>query len=109
MSNKKADCIKILDVKGKLIEKGSIVGMSDNNGNWSEFQGLVVDPQSNIEDDGYCVAVFFNLEVDPSRFFIYSSNHKREIISVGTWDREYSGECKVGKTDFLFINEWWKK
>jgi hypothetical protein len=93
---------EIFDSKDRLVTQGAIVGMSDNYGPLSEFQGLVVSPYSEIESDGYCVAVFFGTEVCPSRFNF--SFHE-----VNAWDRQYQKEMRSGEFSFLFADAVWQK
>ena len=99
----------IVDANCNPLVRGSIVGVSDT-GHWSPFQGLVLDQFSDIEDDGYCVAVFFNLEVSFTYFNYWGSADKeRGITTIFEWDQQYGKQCKDGDIDFLFINDEWKK
>lgn len=95
----------ILDAQGHPITRGAIVGMSEPYGNWSRFQGVVVEPNSNIEDDGYCVAVFFNLEVGAGHFNNFSDRKKP---TVSQWDKTYGGIARKGYISFLFEDDAWK-
>ena len=67
--------------KTKPLAKGDIVGMKDD-GPWSPYQGLVVDPNSTIEGDGYCVAVYFDREVSADHFRARDSG-------IESWDEKY--------------------
>ena len=80
---------EIFDSNGRLINQGAIVGMSSNYGPLSEFQGLVVSPYSEIESDGYCVAIFFGTEVCTSRFNF-------SLHEVHAWDQQYKKEMLSG-------------
>ncbi|MES3006018.1 MAG: hypothetical protein V4664_03675 [Patescibacteria group bacterium] len=98
--------LDILDAKGQPILKGSIVGMIDPCGHWSRYQGLVLELRSDIEDQGYTVAVFFNREVDQSYFF---ARRSRRLLPVREWDREFLQQCVKGDTSFLLVDDAWKK
>ena len=95
----------ILDAKGQEIKVKSIVGMSDPEGPWSNFEGLVVDPKSTIEDDEYCVAVYFYREVGDYEFIGGINN----ILSLDQWSKNYREKDRNSETDFLFESEIWKK
>ena len=93
---------EFFDSKGGLINQGAIVGMSSDYGPLSEFQGLVVSSYSEIESDGYCVAVFFGTEVCPSRFNF-------SLYEVRAWDQRYQKEMLSGELSFLFVDAVWQK
>ncbi|MFA5934302.1 MAG: hypothetical protein WC827_00220 [Candidatus Paceibacterota bacterium] len=92
----------IVDANGKTINRGSVVGMSDNYGPWSQFQGLVLVPYSEIEDDGYCVAVFFGTDVCPSRF----NSPSHEVL---IWDQQHQKDLVTDDPTFFFVDDIWKK
>lgn len=77
----------VLDSKGRQILKGSIVGMTDPQGYWSSYQGLVVEPYSDMEGDGYTVAVFFDREV-PESDFHYRGWLNKGLMNPTEWDRQ---------------------
>ena len=88
------------------IFKKSIVGVLKKGWKWSPYQGLqglVIDPESDIE--GYCVAVFFNLEVSSSKFCPLDKG----VVPIKEWDEEHGDQCRMGEVDFLFIDDAWKK
>ncbi len=93
---------QVFDSKSRLITQGVIVGMSSPYGPLSEFQGLVVSPYSEIESDGYCVAVFFGTEVCQSRFNF-------SLFEVRAWDQQYQKEMMSGEMSFLFVDANWQK
>ena len=92
----------IVDAKGNPINRLAIVGMSDPHGPWSQYQGLVVEPNSNIEGLNYTVAVYFYSEVCQSNFF-------GSMAEARKWDNLYAKEDRKSETDFLFKDDAWKK
>ena len=80
--------------------------MSDKNGPWSPHKGLVVEPNSDLEGDGYCVAAYFYREIDSTRFWY---RNRQNTIDIKVWDNRYTKNDKMGETDFLFKNDAWKK
>lgn len=98
----------VLDALGMPILKGSIVGMSDPQGPWSLFQGLVVSPYSDIEGEKYTVPVFFNAEVCYSHFQTYRAQGSG-IPGVRDWDKEHLASCKRGEVEFLFEEGVWQQ
>lgn len=96
----------IVDTNGVQIIPLSIVKMSDPHGNWSTHHGLVVEPNSDIEDDGYCVAVYFYREVCSSTFW---GRDRIMTVSIDDWDNAYGKNDKKSETDFLFVNSLWKR
>ncbi len=96
----------IVDAKGKPINRLSIVGMSDAHGPWSPYQGLVVDPNSDLEGTEHIVAVYFYGEVCSSNFF---SLPRGSTGTVRDWDGLYGGNDRDSETDFLFFGDAWKE
>jgi len=103
------ETIEITDVVGVSLIPGSIVEMSDSDGPWSEYQGLVMVPDSEIEDDGYSVAVFFDKEVSSSRFWFNPSQRDSALIPIGDWDHDYGRLSIEEKTTLLLKDDFWKK
>ncbi|MDD2935426.1 MAG: hypothetical protein PHX25_03050 [Candidatus Pacebacteria bacterium] len=93
--------LKILDSKGRAIKKEMIVGMADPVGNWSMYQGLVIESNSDITGDEYCVAVYFDKEVPSCHLW----NHDERCINQYEWDKKYGEECP----EILLISDIWKK
>lgn len=87
------------------ILKRSIVEVVDKNSPWASCQGLVVDPQSDIKNSGHCVAVFFFPEVES---FIFRF-HRRGVMFIDEWDEKYGNLSRNGYSEFLFIDDTWKK
>jgi hypothetical protein len=96
----------VLDAKGTPINRLSIVGMSDPHGCWSSHQGLVIDPNSDMEGVEYIVAVYFYGEVCSSNFY---GLQKGSVGNVRDWDGIYGGNDRNSETDFLFKDNVWKK
>lgn len=101
--------IEITDVAGAPLIPGSIVEMSDSDGHWSEYQGLVMVPDSEIEDDGYSVAVFFDKEVSSSRFWFNPTRKDPNLIPILDWDHDYGRLSIEEKTTLLLKDDFWKK
>jgi hypothetical protein len=91
----------VFDAVGKPIACQSIVGMKEN-GPWSGFQGFVVAPFSELEDDGYTVAVFFGREVQPSRFNF-------PFWEIDKWDSQHSRDLAIDGWPFLLQDNLWQK
>ena len=90
------------------ILKGSIVEVLEKGWKWSPYQGLqglVVNPDSDIEGEGYSVAVFFNLEVSSSKFCLPDKG----VVPIKEWDEEYGDQCRREEVDFLFEEDAWKQ
>ncbi len=102
---------QILDAKGQPIEKGSVVQIIDESSPWAKYKGLVVEPDSNIEGDNFRVAVFFNFEVRQDMFthWRFNADLKRGIMDIGDWHRTFRDLCRNGETDFLLVEQVWKK
>jgi len=96
----------IVDSKGNPINRLSIVGMSDPQGYWASYQGLVVDQKSDIEGSEHTVAVYFYNEVCSSNFF---GLPKGNVETVRDWDRQYGESNRNSETDFLFVGDVWKE
>ncbi len=88
----------VLDSKSQPILKGSIVSMAEA-GNWSQYQGLVVDPDSKIEGDGYTVAVFFHREVGHIQF--------NQGTVVREWDQMHEAELGGTNHDWILEERIW--
>ncbi len=97
----------VLDSKGVQILPGSIVGMSDSEGRFSEHQGLVVCPHSNLEDEVYTVGVYFYREV--GRHELHDHSPKRQVLRFDIWDEKFKNEDRFSQTDFLFDGDRWKQ
>lgn len=82
---------------------GSIVGMSDPDGQWSRHQGLVTNECTYHDSREYTVAVFFNLEISSIHF------HVIDYPKIESWDKRHGKECRNGDTDFLFADSVWKE
>ncbi len=93
----------ILDSKGQPIQKGSIVGMADPQGHWSLYQGLVVEPRTDLEGDDYTVAVFFDQEVCGSNFRCRSWL-KKGLMDPAEWDKQH----RTDRHELLLTTEHWK-
>jgi|GEM_PF-3494353 len=94
----------VLDSKGKTITPLSIVEMANPHGHWSDFQGLVVEPDSRLEGDEYRVAVYFFAEVAMHNFF-----HRRNSGVIEDWDERFAKENKAGEGEFLLHDNMWQK
>lgn len=92
--------VRVLDSNGQPIVCRSIVGMKKNCP-WYKFQGLVVAPYSEIEGNGYTVAVFFGREVAPSQFNF-------PWLDVEKWDKQYAKDLAVDDGSFLLKDDLWK-
>ena len=92
---------QVLGADGKPITAGIIVGMKDK-GPWSRFQGFVVAPFSEIEGEGYTVAVFFGTEVESSRFNF-------SFWDVEKWDSQHREDLAINNWPFLFQDNLWQK
>lgn len=95
----------VFDAHGKEIKPESIVEMSDPDGPWSKYQGLVVCPDSDIEGGEYTVAVYFYREVPNFKF----GNTAAERISLDQWSTFYDAPDRMSGIEFLFTDERWKK
>jgi hypothetical protein len=96
----------VFDATGIEIQPLSIVGMSDRSGQWSPHRGLVVEPNSTIENDGYCVAVYFYREVGSTRFW---NRDRRRTMPIEAWDARYGKNDAMSETSFLLKDDAWKK
>ncbi len=83
--------------------------MSDLDGLWSEYQGLVIVPDSEIEDDGYSVAVFFDKEVPSNQFRSRPVRKDSTLISLLDWDHDYGRLNIEEKTTLLLKDDFWKR
>lgn len=100
----------VLDADGKPISSKCIVQIINPESILSGRQGIVMDPYSAIVGDGFCVAVFLNLEVDQHHFFFQSrSRVNDQIESIRSWDHKFGQQCIEGDIEFLFQNDQWKK
>jgi hypothetical protein len=97
---------QIKDSTGTLISPLSIVRTINEIHIWSEFQGIVVEPDSSIEGPDYCTAVYFFREAEHHEF---SHRQLREEIPIREWDETYREENKLGKGDFLLRDGLWQK
>ena len=101
-SMKKKNLSEIKDTKGSLIEKGVIVGMADPDGNFQNYQGLVINPDFDVNNDGYSVAVFFSTEVPQVLF------HCKDLggsFGFNEWDDKHKKQCP----EILFNSDIWKQ
>lgn len=96
---------EIKDSTGASIAPFSIVEITEDVGSWSGFQGLVIEPDSDIEGDEFCVAVYFFAEVKPDRFLFDSRNRSN---TARIWDETYREENRSGKGEFLLKDDVWK-
>ncbi len=92
---------QVFDSKGTLIACLSIVGMRET-GPWSDHQGIVLAPFSEMEGDGYTVAVFFGTEVAHHKF-------NSPFRDIRDWDNTYGKDLEIGDYSFLLKDELWKK
>jgi hypothetical protein len=100
---------EIVDIAGAPLVPGAIVEMSDSDGPWSEYQGLVMVPDSEIEDQGYSVAVFFDNEVSESRFGFCHPKKDSGILSFRDWDSRY-GRLNIDEKKAILLNDdFWKR
>lgn len=96
----------VLDARGVEIKKESIVEMSEPDGPWSKYQGLVVCPNSDINGDEYTVAVYFYREV-PDNMLACT---RTDRISLDQWSTFYDTPDRLSKVEFLFDEgERWRK
>ncbi|MFA7252571.1 MAG: hypothetical protein WC027_01820 [Candidatus Paceibacterota bacterium] len=93
---------QVVAADGRPIIAGTIVGMKDKMGPWSSFEGYVVAPFSDKEDDGYTVAVFFGKEVSADRF-----NFSRSEVT--DWETQYEKNLTTGDWSFLLQDAIWQQ
>lgn len=90
----------VLDSRAQPILKGSIVGAIETT-KWDQYQGLVLDPNSKIEDGGFTVAVFFHREVCCSQF--------NQGSVVRHWDERYEEQLASADYDWIMEEGVWKE
>jgi hypothetical protein len=88
----------VLDSKSQPILKGSIVGAIETT-KWDQYQGLVLDPNSEAEGNGFTVAVFFHREVCSSQF--------NQGTVVREWDQRHEAELADTNHDWILEERTW--
>lgn len=84
----------VLDAKGQPILKGSVVSMADRESAWFSYQGLVAEPHSDMEGDGYTVPVFFDKEVCASHFRFWGHGDRDIMMDTDHWDRQHGANAQ---------------
>jgi hypothetical protein len=70
---------------------------------WCGFQGLVVAPYSELEGEGYTVAVFLDRDIPSSDF------NGAYFPEIDDWDAQYQEQLKTLDRSFLLKDDCWQK